>query len=75
MRVRMLTSIAGSVNAKPGDVVTVDDVFGLRLIDSSQAEHVDADRVPVEAAITTAPETATPRRPAARTTKRGRRRG
>tara|TARA_R110000824_G_scaffold38438_3_gene117416 strand:- start:416 stop:631 length:216 start_codon:yes stop_codon:yes gene_type:complete len=71
----MLTSIAGSVSATAGDVVTVDDLFGLRLINTSQAEHVDADRVPVEAATITAPETATKRRPAARTTKRGRRRG
>ena len=75
-KVRMLTSIAGSTNAKRGQVVSVDTVFALRLIDSNQAEHVDADRIAAqpEAAAITTPETATRTRATSRS-KRGRSRG
>lgn len=75
-KVRMLTSIAGSTNAKRGQVVSVDTVFALRLIDTNQAEHVDVDRIPVEpeAAAISAPEIATRKRATSRS-KRGRARG
>ena len=60
-KIRVLTSIAGSVSAKPGQVIECDTVFALRLIDTGQAEHVDIDKLDrgVEAATTAPPETAT----------------
>jgi len=75
-KIRMLTSIAGSLTAKPGDVVRVDTAFALRLIDTNQAEPVDADRIAAqpEAAVTSTPETATRTRATSRS-KRGRSRG
>jgi len=75
-KVRMLTSIAGTINAKRGDVVTIDTVWALRLIDTDQAEHVDVDRIPAEpeAAAISTPENATRKRATLRS-KRGRTRG
>ena len=37
MRVRMLTSISGSVTASPGDVVDIPSDVAKRLIDTDQA--------------------------------------
>ena len=60
-KIRMLTAIAGSLSASPGDVVECDTVLALRLINTGQAEHIDVDRIPdePESAMTTAPERAT----------------
>jgi|TARA_R110001583_G_scaffold16968_6_gene69199 hypothetical protein len=75
-KIRLLTGIAGSLTGNPGDVVECDTVFALRLIDTNQAEPVDADRIAAqpEAAVMSAPETATRKRATSRS-KRGRSRG
>lgn len=60
--VRMQTAVAGSLTAKPGDIVSIDSVYALKLIDRGDAEHVDVDRIPtagLEAATVAPTEVAT----------------
>jgi len=59
--VRMKTAVAGSLTAKPGDIVSIDYVYALRLIDRDDAEHINVDRIPtagLEAAIVAPTEVA-----------------
>ena len=76
MTVRMLTAVAGSLTAKPGDIVSIDYVYALKLIDRGDAEHIDVDRIPttgLEAATVAPTEVAT--LPAAKPRVRKRKRG
>lgn len=69
VKVRMKTSIAGSLMARRGQVVSCSHHLAARLIATNQAEPVRED---IETAMTATPETATEPRARARG-KRGRR--
>jgi len=78
VKVRMLTSIAGSIEARSGEIVQCDRALAARLIASGQAEPASSNGAivspAVEAAVHQAPETAAKPRARARR-KRGAKRG
>ena len=76
VKVRMLTSIAGSIEARSGEIVQCDRALAARLVASGQAEPVTpaSGSSASEATMAAAPETAAKPRARARR-KRGAKRG
>lgn len=63
MVVRLKVALAGKdFSCAPGDLYPCDDASAARLIAADYAEAIERD-VPVERAVSTAPEQATTRRP------------